>query len=370
MRRKTRKAVVHLTIFLGALLCILYVNLPQSSSTIFRWDRIRYQTIATKLPAARGICPGLSSTSKPALVISRVVADGDAKWSDGLANLYHRCIYTADAILDPTSFNLQVPANRGHEAMGYLTFIIDNYDHIPAAGAVFVHGSRWAWHNDAPDYDNDSLLAVLNITRALEPHGYHNLRCDWSLSTCPASVAPQGSLETSSQAFLSPWDYRAISDAALPAALASLFGGNGYVREVNLGRIATVRSQCCAQFVVSRESIWQHSQAEYAALRQWLLDGSNPNKKRAAPVDDKVAGRILSYVWHILFIKQARSEHGIANVDLERLNEQACPSAEECYCRLYGRCGLRGCDGPGSCAGQYNLPQDLKLPADWAATHS
>jgi len=363
MRRKTRKAVLHVTLFFGALLLIVYINLPQSNSKFFAWDKVRYTTPSASLPEARGICPGLEKTTKPALVVSRVSSDGDVKWSDILADKYHRCVYTADAPLDKSSVHLQVPANRGHEAMGYLTFLIDNYENIPKAGVVFVHGSRWAWHNDVPDYDNTALLSVLNITAALAPSGYHNLRCDWSLSTCPLSTAPQGSLETSSQAILAPWDSRATSDAALPMALASLFGGEEFAKyggEVYLGRTATVRSQCCAQFVVSQESIWRHSREEYVALRQWLLDG--PANKIAAPPDDKVAGRILSYVWHILFIKQKGSDISAGVVDLDQLNAKACPRADECYCRLYGRCNLGGCDKPGRCNGQYQLPPKLKVP--------
>ncbi|KAG0650458.1 hypothetical protein D0Z07_3303 [Hyphodiscus hymeniophilus] len=248
--------------------------------------------------------------------------------------------------------------------MVYLTFLIDNYSDIPSAGAVFVHGSRWAWHNDAPDYDNAALLVKLNLTTALATAGYHNLRCDWSLSTCPLSTPPQGSMETSMQAVLEPWDARAVSDAALPHALKTIFGGDEYAPDGDgrflLRRNDAVRAQCCAQFVVSRERIWQHSREEYVALRQWLLDSN------AAPVDDRVAGRILSYVWHILFVYQEDNE---GDVDLQGLNTAACPSASECYCRLYGRCGLENCN-IGSCQGQYKLPPDLKLPADWAVTHS
>jgi hypothetical protein len=79
---------------------------------------------------------------------------------------------------------------------------------------------------------------------------------------------------------MDPFDPRTISDAALPRALAVLFGGNEYVSVkdgggVILGRTVAVRTQCCAQFVVARETVWQHSRDEYAALRQWLLDGSS-----------------------------------------------------------------------------------------------
>ncbi len=382
MRRKTRRYFVNLIFFGSALSLIIYLNRHQSNDKTFAWTTIRYKTTSTTLPQARGTCPGLENSSKPALVVSRVAADGDPKWLDPLTNLYHLCIYTADAAASSASPNLQVPANRGHEAMAYLTFLIDNYADIPAAGAVFVHGSRRAWHNDAPNYDNAALLAALNVSAALAPSGYHNLRCDWSASMCEPSYAPpQGSLEISLSAMVEPWNARAVSDAALPGALGALFGGDEPApsdgARVLLGRTDAVRAQCCAQFVVARDRVWQHSRDEYVALRQWLLDGSNDGHsdessspiRNVAPRDDRVAGRILSYLWHILFLQQEQSSSpGVeGGVGLERLNTMACPRADDCYCRLYGRCNLRGCETPGHCHGQYVLPPDFRLPDDWTA---
>lgn len=358
MRRRTRRSLVNIVLFVSALLLIIYLNHEQSNGKTFAWTTIRYKTTSTTLPKSHGICPGLADSSKPALVVARVTADGDSGWLDPLANLYHLCVYTADAPIDTHSTLLQIPKNRGHEAMAYLTFLIDNYSNIPSAGAVFVHGSRWAWHNDEINYDNAALLAALNISAALAPSGYHNLRCDWSASTCsPSSAPPQGSLETSTRAVLEPWNARAVSDAALPRALATLFGGDGsavnsksvadeYASSkdgggVLLGRTEAIRAQCCAQFVVARHRIWQHSRDEYVALRQWLLDGSSDSELHdhsrsgnVAPRDDRVAGRILSYIWHILFIEQMTTDVGDSSpdgVDLEELNRLACPSAEECY---------------------------------------
>ena len=366
--RKAQRAVVQLAVFAVILCFLLFLNRPSYGQKIFSWRHIRYRSPAASRSESRGVCPGLSKTTKPALVVSRMSTDGDPSWLDDLASRYHLCVYTVDAPADPRSDLLQVPANRGHEAMTYLTFLIDNYDHLPAAGMVFVHGSRWAWHNDHPNYDNAALLAALNVPAALEPSGYHNLRCDWSVSTCPSSVAPQGSLQNSFQAVIEPWSARTASDKALPVTLATLFGG-GDSLPVQLDRTNTLRSQCCAQFVVSRESAWQHSRDEYVALRQWLLDGAGdrPFVRGAAPRDDRVAGRILSYLWHVLFIAHEGSES--AGIDLGRLNQQACPRADECYCRLYGRCGLQHCNSPGSCRGQYSLPKNLKLPDDWGMTH-
>lgn len=222
MRRTTRKALTNLCLFGIALCIVLYMNNGGSAShTTFDWIAIRYKTTSGILPEARGRCPGLASTDKPALIVSRVDADGSARWLDLLNERYHLCVYTVDAPANKQSTALQVPANRGHEAMAYLTYLIDNYDTLPAA-SVFVHGSRWAWHNDSPEYDNVELLNALNISSALAPAGYHNLRCDWSASTCPASASPQGSLETSMNAMLEPWNARLVSDAALPPAFLPL----------------------------------------------------------------------------------------------------------------------------------------------------
>ena len=143
--------------------------------------------------------------------------------------------------------------------MAHLTFIIDNYEHFPPSGAVFVHGLRCSWHNDSPDYDNAALLAALNVSATLAPWGYHNLRCDWSASTChPAKAEAQGSLGTSISAMLEPWNQRAVSDAVLPHALVALFGSGAAEAggKLKLSRNHAVRSQCCAQFVVSQDSIW------------------------------------------------------------------------------------------------------------------
>lgn len=381
MGRKLQRSFIQLIFFLCILFCILYLNRPQSTKDkLFAWTKIRYKTTSSIIPEARGVCPGLAGTTKPALIVSHVSTDGDPSWLEPLRTQYHVCMYQVDAPADKTSKLLQVPANRGHEAMAYLTFLIDNYAEIPSAGAVFVHGSRWAWHNDIPDYDNAALLRSLDVSAALKPAGYSNLRCDWSAGTCPSSVPAQGSLETRLSSAVSPWSPRSASDIALPKAFGHIFGGDADARveeirnafHLHLGRNDAVRAQCCAQFAVSRERIWQHGRDEYIALRQWLLDGSDDGVarnvqrgSRAAPGDDRVAGRIVSYLWHILFANYGDD----GGIDLDQLNRDACPTASECYCRLYGKCDLT-CRGPGSCKGQYSVPKDYKLPEDWEKTHS
>lgn len=178
------------------------------------------------------------------------------------------------------------------------------------------------------------------------------------------------------QSSVDPWDAHAASDAALPKALLAIFGSDSGEK---LGRHETLRSQCCAQFVVSRERVRSHARDEYVALRQWLLDGMSPSsgvggksdsnsrvirrREGVAPKDDRVAGRIVSYIWHILFLDVGGSGGAVdGGLELEKLNRAACPTAKDCYCRLYGRCNLDRCRSPGSCAGQYRIPPDYKVP--------
>jgi len=125
MRRRTRKLRANIAFFCIALSLIIYLNHHQSTNKTFAWTTIRYKVTSAALPETRGICPGLEGggSSKPALVVARVEGE-DSKWLNALADLYHLCVYTADAPTDTTSTHLQVPANRGHEAMAYLTFLI------------------------------------------------------------------------------------------------------------------------------------------------------------------------------------------------------------------------------------------------------
>ncbi|CZT11340.1 uncharacterized protein RAG0_15511 [Rhynchosporium agropyri] len=74
MRRNSRKAVVHVVLFLAVLMLIIILNLPESNSKFFAWDRIPYETSSATLLEARGICPGLEKTPKPVLVVSRVAS--------------------------------------------------------------------------------------------------------------------------------------------------------------------------------------------------------------------------------------------------------------------------------------------------------
>lgn len=395
MTRKLRRNGIFAVLYIATLCLIIYLGQPASSSDkSFAWTKVRYPSRpldSSLSTTSHAVCPGLAASTKPALVVASTPHE-DTSWTSALADKYHLCIYVVDTGSSDTSSGevrppvraittiprIRLPSNRAHESLPYLEFIIANYNHLPTAGLVFVHGSRFAWHNDHRTWDNLPLLQDLNISSALQAHGYHNLRCDWSVGTCGKAAKPQGSFIGKVNAALEPHKARLKSDIALAGAFQALFGGdddNPTLTSVTLGGWDIVRSQCCAQFVVARENILQHTSQEYEGVRAWLLDGMRRKESSsklvsqmsmpASDPDDRIAGRVISYIWHILFLP--RPDHATA-LDLNHLNQRACPSARECYCRLYGKCELEGCD-EGRCRGQYGVPRGYKLPDNWAELH-
>ncbi|KAF4304614.1 6-phosphogluconate dehydrogenase NADP-binding protein [Botryosphaeria dothidea] len=111
----------------------------------------------------------------------RWLAAADTVWLDDLIP-WTPVQYRADAWFPPK--HLRLPANKGNEAMVYLTFIIDNYHDFPPY-AVFTHGHLDSWHQEG---DLIALVRALNL-EALEREKYIALRCDWYPS-CPAEIRP------------------------------------------------------------------------------------------------------------------------------------------------------------------------------------
>lgn len=96
----------------------------------------------------------------------------DVSWIDE-ANLgLEQYIYVVD---DPEPL-LRPPENKGHEAMVYLTYIIDYYDSLPDI-SLFMHALRNAYHNDLLfDTDAVGMIRHLSNDRVMR-EGYVNLRC-------------------------------------------------------------------------------------------------------------------------------------------------------------------------------------------------
>ena len=191
---------------------------------------------------------------------------------------------------------MHTDVNKGREAMAYLTFLIDYWGKLPRTIA-FVHAHRGgyplAWHNDNADYSNVASLQALRIPY-LQEQGYVNLRCN-TAPGCPSQ-------------FNLGDDGGSISDEEMREAWQEIFGG----REPIPKRIGAA---CCSQFAVGKEQVLLRPQSEYKQMRKWLLE---------TKLDDHKAGRIMEYIWHVIFRRPA----------------VFCPPIEECYCKVYGACDL------------------------------
>ncbi|CAI7590364.1 unnamed protein product [Penicillium pancosmium] len=209
---------------------------------------------------------------------------------------WHSNIYRVDA--SPEQAELTVPANRGNEAMVFLTYIIDRYESLPDV-SIYLHSGRYQWHNDNPLYD--SVISV----RDLQPNfvrkaGYVNLRCTWAIG-CPAELEPARYYRER------PDDQDHITAVLFPDSFAQLFP--------DLEMPERVGVPCCSQFALSREKIHERPLEDYIWVRQWLLD---------SPLDASITGRIFEYSWHIMFGKPT----------------EFCLDPRQCFCNTYGYCNM------------------------------
>ncbi|KAJ4317765.1 hypothetical protein N0V94_004763 [Neodidymelliopsis sp. IMI 364377] len=257
---------------------------------------------------------GLKQRSTAVVVASQ--ASEDASWIAKSFPEWEQNIYR----VDDASAKLTVPKNKGRESMVYLTYIIDHYDALPD-NILFIHPNRYQWHNDDPDYDGLPMLRHFQLPY-LEEQGYVNIRCAWSLG-CPAEIKPLAEEGEHREAVHAGGDYK--------KAFQVLFPEKAVPEEVGVS--------CCAQFAATKEKIRERKKEDYIRYRDWLVE---------SPLEDSISGRILEYSWHMVFGKEPVH----------------CPSAKECYCKVFGLCDLT-CDQPGSCIGRYILPPFSSLPEGW-----
>ena len=286
-----RRAVVPALIF-GTLLFLFYLrnNVRQ---------RVYETTYGGLLNSSQPVyAPGkakpASETYTRTLVMGRL-KDDDISWIDTELPGLNTSIYVVDDN-DPNA-RLRVPKNKGHEAMVYLTYIIDHYDELPDS-VLFFHPHKGTWHNNIlNDLDTATTIRRLNDAHVARK-GYFNSRChhdpgcpDWLHLDRPEAE----------------WDLFKKNEER--------FFTSKVWRELHpLGPLPTAISQpCCAQFAVSRDRIRAQPQSEYIRYRDWLL---------WTHLEDEVSGRIMEYTWQYIFTGQS----------------EFCPPQHECYCDGYGIC--------------------------------
>lgn len=212
----------------------------------------------------------------------------DVSWLADVGKDWRIFHYVTDAPLHP---DLSVPVAKGNEAMAYLTYIIDHYDHLPDI-VLFHHSHRRAWHQAMDSLEEVRRLRPEFVARV----GYASTRC---LPGCENVIplAPQGISDLQQL-------HQAGRDVQLSTLLRLFLG-----KEEPLP--STLASPCCAQFAASRAALQRHSQAWWRRLRQWLMD---------TPVDDAQSGRLLEHTWHVWLGNETYH----------------CPEYDACRCHVFG----------------------------------
>jgi hypothetical protein len=159
--------------------------------------------------------------------------------------------------------------------MVYLTWIIDNYAHLPDV-VFFHHHHHQAWHQQFTSSFELEHLNVLNVQK----HGYLSPRC---LPGCEnvikltGDVAPLEDLRTTGR------------DVQIASVLHAFWrDGDGGRRELP----TEIAAPCCAQFAVSKDRILGVEEGTWRALREWLVE---------TEMDSASAGRVMEYTWHLWF---------------------------------------------------------------------
>ena len=137
---------------------------------------------------------------------------------------------------------------------------------------IFIHSSRFAWHNDDPDYDALPTLRNFRIPY-LQEAGYANLRCVWAIG-CPEEIRPvedeghtNDGVPSAKGIFKQAWS-ELMEDTPVPEVVAV---------------------SCCSQFGVTRDTIRSRPVEDYIRFRDWLL---------ATPLEDALSGRVFEFSWH------------------------------------------------------------------------
>lgn len=228
---------------------------------------------------------------------------------------WQHAIYTVNPSSDEVrASTLTTPVNKGHEAMAYLTYIVDNYHGAMPSVVVFVHAHRsgffQAWHVDTPLHDNVYAIRHLQLDYVKEK-GYVNLRCNLNPG-CKKTT------KVNAHVHADVWQ-EVMANTSTPAfsqdGPAAALEGYSTLDDRKKAEVMQPRvwAPCCAQFAVSREQIRKRPLEDYLQIRQWVIDTEK---------DDAESGRVMEYLWHVIFGQEAVQ----------------CPNAETCYCKVYGRC--------------------------------
>ncbi|OAX81215.1 hypothetical protein ACJ72_04441 [Emergomyces africanus] len=248
------------------------------------------------LTCTQGVPKPPGSNYSRALIVPRLQKE-DASWISAKLKDVEEFVYVVD---DPSA-PLHPPINKGHEAMVYLTYLIDHYHNLPDI-MIFMHSHQVSWHNEESlAFNAVDLVNRLSSERVMRD-GYMNLRCNWGPG-CPDWLHPR-------------------KQEADPGKQEEIILAKAWTELFPRVEVPTVLAQaCCAQFAISRERARVIPKSRYIFYRDWIL---------RTELSDYISGRVWEYLWQVVFTGQS----------------VFCPEQHACYCDGYGLCfgGVKGID--------------------------
>jgi len=171
-------------------------------------------------------------------------------------------------------------ANKGNEAISYLTYLHDFYDTLPDI-SIFIHGSDSTWHIDGVlQHSTRQALSRLDLEE-VRKRGYLNLRTSWE-NACPVWI------NTSIQLGDERYDENLREEEPyIRGAIENIFPE----KRVPSG----LASPCCSQFAVTKERIRRIPKERYKKAIDWLMN---------TELESKVSGRVWEHLWHWLFLEK------------------------------------------------------------------
>ncbi|KAH8697776.1 hypothetical protein BGW36DRAFT_174966 [Talaromyces proteolyticus] len=288
------------------------------------------QKLGIQVPVSAPRPSSRATTLRKDLVVASMKGDNTSWLYDSLPD-WNKNVY----VVDDEDAELTVVKNKGRESMVYLSYIIDNYDHLPEY-MLFIHSQRYQWHNDDPYYDGVPMINRFQ-TPYLELAGYVNLRCAWVLG-CPEEIHP-------------------LTDSDLDVVHAGPYYMNGFKELFPGVKVPdAVGVSCCAQFGVAKWKILERPKKDYQRYKKWLLE---------TELDDATSGRIMEYSWHsecrFLYFTISTNINTVSVIF--GMDPIHCPDARACYCNVWGLCNL-DCSQE-ECEDRYMLPPFSNLPEGW-----
>jgi hypothetical protein len=248
--------------------------------------------------------PKAASSRKPTsqLIVKVQLPDEDISWLSTLAPTWTNQLIPIDGRFTRLHANGH-RVDRGRIAAAYLTWIIENYHRLPTS-IVFLAPTQQ--RDEAVEKEEEEVeeprLPHLQTQQDIQALDLAFLQATgFALLPCPA---PSACAHLRTPFGTPSYELRTL-EAPMPGVWHALF---------NNTRVPTALAAVpAAQFAVSRAQVLQRGVAEYERYWAWL---------HRTKMDDESAGRIVEYLWHVIFGREV----------------VFCPAFATCECEAFGRC--------------------------------